>query len=146
MIKICALIFFLSPMIIFYSFTVQIVLIFCLFLPMLAFGISSISVINCVWTQFPKSKNKATSIAVIFFGLGGVLWNYLFTLYVNPNNESASIKDEYSKMSLFSENVSGKVPQCMKAGCVICGLLFVVGAWLVKKNIRYEDSSIISEE
>lgn len=60
--------------------------VFCVFLPISAYAISSISVINCLWTQFPKSRNKATAIAVVSFGLGGIFWNYLFTITVNPDN------------------------------------------------------------
>jgi hypothetical protein len=57
-----------------------------MFLPFVSFAISTIPVINCLWTRFKDMKNKATAIAVISYALGGILWNYLFTLAVNPKN------------------------------------------------------------
>lgn len=85
-IRICAIIFLLSPLVIYYKFTFYTLVIFCFFLPSSAFAISSIPVLNVLWTQFPKAKNMVTAIATISFGLGGVFWNFMFTLYVNPLN------------------------------------------------------------
>lgn len=85
-IRVCAALFLLSPLVIYYKFTFYTLVIFCFFLPACAFAISSIPVINILWTQFPKAKNMVTAIATISFGIGGVIWNYMFTLYVNPQN------------------------------------------------------------
>lgn len=85
-IRVCAMVFLLSPMAIYWRFDVLVLTVFCVLLPICGFGISSVPIINCLWTQFPKNKNFATAIAVVCFGLGGILWNYLFTLAVNPEN------------------------------------------------------------
>lgn len=85
-VRVCGLIFFLSPLAIYYKVSAFVVGFFCVLMPVSAYSVSSIPVINCLWTQFPKDKNKATSAAVISFGVGGAIWNYLFTLYVNPHN------------------------------------------------------------
>lgn len=105
-IRLCSFIFFLSPFVIYFSFTFSMLAFFGMFLPVASFSIASIPVMNSLWTQFPDNKNKATAIAVICFGLGGAFWNYLFTLNVNPQNQTASIYDEKLSLSFFSKNVS----------------------------------------
>lgn len=90
-IRICAAIFFISPLVIHIKFTILTLVIFVLFIPVSAFAISSIPVINCLWTQFPTVMNLSTSIAVTCFGLGGVLWNILFMFINNPYNKQAQI-------------------------------------------------------
>jgi hypothetical protein len=67
-------------------FNLYTLLIFGMLLPTTAFSISTIPVINCLWTRFKYMKNKATAIAVVCFTIGGMFWNYMFTLSVNPNN------------------------------------------------------------
>lgn len=76
----------LAPQLINFSFTLITFSIFCVFIPACTFAISSIPVINCLWTQFSEVKHKATAIAVFSFGLGAIIWNYFFTMKVNPNN------------------------------------------------------------
>jgi MFS family permease len=51
---ICSLIFVLSPMVIIFKFNFTTMVLCCLFLPASGFSISTIPVINCLWTQFPK--------------------------------------------------------------------------------------------
>lgn len=136
-IKICGIIFFLSPMAVHIQFNLKILNIFCIFLPISAYAISTIPLINCLWTQFPKAKNKATAIAVVCFGLGGIMWNYLFTLTVNPYNQSANIVDQKTGMSFFSTSVSDKIIFSIKFGYSLCGSMFVIGTFLVKKNMGY---------
>lgn len=58
------------------------------------FALGSVPILNCMWTQFPKSKNKVTAILVIMFGVGGILWNLIFMHMINPTNQSATIKEE----------------------------------------------------
>lgn len=67
--------------------------IFCMIIPCAAFGIGAVSLFYCIWSQFPDSKNKATSLVIVFYGLGSVLWNYTFTMIVNPNNEMTTVYD-----------------------------------------------------
>ena len=85
-VRVSVIVFTLSSMVIYIKFTIMTMVIFSVFLPASAFAISSIPIINALWTQFPKNKNMVTALAAIFFGLGGVCWNFMFTLYVNPHN------------------------------------------------------------
>lgn len=52
-IKVCGYIFFLSPFVMYFWFNMFTLSFFCMFLPISSFAISSIPVINCLWTQFP---------------------------------------------------------------------------------------------
>ena len=51
------------------------------------FAISSIPILNCMWTQFPEAKNKITAVLVVAFGVGSILWNLLFMHMINPLNK-----------------------------------------------------------
>jgi len=41
---------------------------------------------------------------------------------------------------MFSQNVASRIIKCLNIGFFICGLLFVIGTHLVKKNTNYRDS------
>ena len=99
--------------------------------PTTAFTISMVPIFYCLWTQFPLDKNKVTSLAVVCFGLGGIIWNYLFMILVNPNNEKATIVDEKTHMIFFGEGVTQNVLSAMRIGYFISGVLFVIGSFLV---------------
>lgn len=116
-------------------------------MPICSFAISSVPIINCLWTQYPKSKNKAMAVAVICFGVGGVIWNYFFTKLVNPQNETTTVIDPVTGMSFFSLTVANKSVEALRIIFLLCGLLFVFGAFLVKKDENYKDrdSSSVTE-
>jgi hypothetical protein len=60
---------------------------FCfLLIPITSFAISSIPILNCLWSQFPKDLNKVSGFAVLFFAVGMILWNLIFMSISNPNN------------------------------------------------------------
>jgi hypothetical protein len=50
------------------------------------FALGSVPILNCMWVQFPKSKNKITATLVVAFGIGTTVWNILFMHMINPNN------------------------------------------------------------
>lgn len=85
-IRTCALVYFLSPLVLYFKFNYFTIMLFGMLLPISAFAISTIPVINCLWTQFHDCKNKVTSVAVVCFAVGGAFWSYMFTKYVNPMN------------------------------------------------------------
>lgn len=90
-IRICSVIFALSPLMINIVIN-KFVVAFCyLFIPITCFGISSIPVLNCIWSQFPKDLNKISGAAILFFSLGSIIWNIVFTAIINPNNDPAVI-------------------------------------------------------
>ena len=130
-IRVCSTIFFLSPLLINLKFTIVNLVLFCMIIPTTAFAISMVPIFYCLWTQFPESKNKATSLAVVCFGLGGIIWNYLFMILVNPNNEKATVLDETAKMVFFGESVTKNVLSALRIGYFISGAIFVIGSFLV---------------
>ena len=83
--------------------------IFGMVIPATVFAIGTVPSFYSLWTQFPDSKNKVTGIAVMFFSLAGILWNYLFMMIVNPHNEKATINDEENGLRFFDEKVTKNV-------------------------------------
>jgi len=85
-IRVCGLIFALVPYIINIKINLF-VLGFCfLLVPISCLSISSVAVLNCLWSQFSKHLNKVSGIAVLSFSLGSIVFNLLFVTFTNPNN------------------------------------------------------------
>jgi len=90
-IRISALVFATTPYMINYHLNLF-TLGFCfLLVPVSAFAISSIPILNCLWSQFPKDLNKVSGSAVLFFAVGMVIWNLIFLAFTNPSNATAII-------------------------------------------------------
>jgi len=87
----CAVIFSLSPLIINIKLNLFTLAFFFLLVPMSCFALSSIPILNCLWSQFPKDLNKVSGSAVLFFSLGMITWNIIFFQIVNPENKPAVI-------------------------------------------------------
>jgi hypothetical protein len=83
-VRICGLIFSLSPYIINYKMNLFTLGLCYLLIPISCFAISSVPVLNCLWSQFPKDLNKISGAAVLFFAIGTILWNLLFLFFTNP--------------------------------------------------------------
>jgi hypothetical protein len=90
-IRTCGLIFSLSPFLINIWLNVFTMGLFFLFIPITCFAISSIPILNCLWSQFPNDLNKVSGAAVLFFSSGMIVWNLVFTNIVNPHNMEAEI-------------------------------------------------------
>ena len=85
-IRIACVLFLISPLVNLIGFNIYLFTIFSILVPGSMYSLISVPVLNCIWTQFPASKNRATSILVIAFGIGGIVWNFLFMHMINPNN------------------------------------------------------------
>jgi len=90
-VRIAALLFILSPMVLNYVFNKITFTIFWIVLPLVAFCLGAIPVLNCLWTQFPRDLSKVSGLAVLFFSLGMIFWNLVFLFIANPNNIKAEI-------------------------------------------------------
>lgn len=96
------------------------------------FAISSIPILNCMWAHFPNSKNKITSVLVVAFGIGGIVWNLLFMHMINPTNQDASI--ENGDIHLFPPEVTKNVRKTAIIGFAITGSLAFLGSMLLVKR------------
>lgn len=85
-IRVCSIIFTISPLILNIVMNKFVVALFYLYIPVTCFAISSIPVLNCIWSQFHKDLNKISGAAILFFSLGTIIWNIIFTAIINPNN------------------------------------------------------------
>lgn len=85
-IRTCALVFAFSPFLINLGLNEVTLGLFYLFIPITCFAISSIPILNCLWSQFPNDLNKVSGSAVLFFALGMIIWNLTFLGLVNPRN------------------------------------------------------------
>lgn len=88
-IRICAVIFLISPTIINIHFSIVTFAIFWLVIPLSCFCLAAIPVLNCLWTHFKKDLSKVSGVAVMGFSVGMIFWSLLFLYIVNPNNIGA---------------------------------------------------------
>jgi hypothetical protein len=90
-IRCCAIMFWISPFVLNIELNQFTLAFFFLLIPMSCFALSSIPILNCLWSQFPKDLNKVSGSAILFFSLGMITWNIIFFEIVNPENEPAVI-------------------------------------------------------
>lgn len=62
-------------------------------IPASMLGMSIVPILNCIWTQYPESKNKMTALLVFAYGAGTMIWNIILLHQINPLNREATIKD-----------------------------------------------------
>lgn len=88
-IKLCAIIFFFSQLIMYIKFSLILFTIFTLLIPVSCITISLIPTLNLLWSHFLNKKSICTAVNLVFLGLGTILWNIVFVALVNPDNEEA---------------------------------------------------------
>jgi MFS family permease len=90
-IQVCGVIFALSPYLINFRLNTVTLIVFYLTIPVSCISIASVPVLNCLWAQFPNHLNKVSGLAVLFFALGSIAFNLIFTFLINPDNQEAAI-------------------------------------------------------
>ena len=90
-IRICSLVCTISPFMINFRLTLSTLSLFILLIPVCCFTISSVPILNCLWSHYPNHLNKVSGAAVFFFAIGNIIYNIIFTLIINPHNEKAQI-------------------------------------------------------
>jgi len=85
-IRICAVVYTFAPLLLNFKFNLFTLGMFWLLIPVSCFALSSIPILNCLWSQFPKDLNKVSGLAVLFFAVGMIVWNLIFMAICNPNN------------------------------------------------------------
>lgn len=129
-IQLCAFVFFVSQLFIYVKFTLPIFTIFSLLIPVSCITVCLIPTLNLLWSHYLDRKSICTAINLVFLGLGTIMWNLFFIALVNPKNEEAEI--DSNSNSYFSINVASKIEGATKQIMLICSLLFLIGAHLVK--------------
>jgi hypothetical protein len=88
-VRLSALFFLISPMMINFKFDITIFAFFWLVMPLCCFCLGAIPVLNCLWTHFKKDLSKISGVAVMAFSVGMIFWNLVFLFIVNPDNLGA---------------------------------------------------------
>jgi hypothetical protein len=82
--RICAGVFLLAPQIPTFMFDLYSFIGLCLVVPVCCFGVSTISIVKCVWEFYPHSRNIVTAVLAIAYGVGVFGWNFVFMHVLNP--------------------------------------------------------------
>lgn len=83
----------------------------------------------CAWEYFPEKKGQMTGIIIGAYGFGSFFFSLLSTKLVNPNKETASIKD--GEMTYFTPEVSDRVPYMIRTLVCIWVVLVVIAISLI---------------
>ena len=113
-----------------------------MFIPIVCMSVSSVPVLNCLWSQFPQHLNKVSGIAVGCFALGTVTFNLIFAFIANPDNTKAEITKD--GQALFPEEVVNGIFKAVTATFGLAGTFFVVGSFLVSKR-EGEQGNVLHE-
>jgi MFS transporter, OFA family, oxalate/formate antiporter len=81
-------------------------------------GINYLIPFVCVWKYFPENKGLVTGIISGAYGMGNLIFSYLSTSLVNPNDAMATIYIT-DDLRYFEEDVAEKVPQMLRKLCSI---------------------------
>lgn len=84
MIKICALTYILSYLVIYIQFTIITCTIFLLIIPITVNSMSFVPMYNCLWSYYTNRKSLVTGYVLVSYGISGVIFNVLFLHLVNP--------------------------------------------------------------
>jgi len=133
-IRICAVLFTLMPLVLNFKFNFVTLAVFFVFFPITCFSLSAIPIINCLWSQFPKDLNKVSGAAILFFSLGMITWNIIFFKVVNPDNLKADIDEE--NQAYFSNEITDRLLTATNVIFVIAGSLYIGGSFLIQKKIE----------
>jgi hypothetical protein len=85
-IRTCGVVFATVPYVINLKMNLFVLGLCYLVIPVSCLSISSIPVLNCLWSHFPGHLNKVSGAAVLFFALGSIVFNLIFVGLTNPNN------------------------------------------------------------
>jgi Na+/melibiose symporter-like transporter len=85
-VRVCSFIFATAPFIINFNMNLVTLGLCYILIPVSCFAISSIPILNCLWSQFPNDLNKISGLAVLFFSVGMIFWNMIFLHFTNPDN------------------------------------------------------------
>jgi hypothetical protein len=131
-VRVCSFIFALTPFIINFSMNLVTLGLCYILIPVSCFAISSIPILNCLWSQFPNDLNKISGLAVLFFALGMIVWNLIFLQFTNPGNESAVIDSQ--NQAFFSEQISQNIFKASNIMFAMSGACFISGSFLISKK------------
>jgi MFS family permease len=90
-VRMCAVVFMVSPMMINYVKGIVGFVVFYMVLPGAAFAISTIPLLNILVTQFPKYRTRVNSLLIIFLGVSTFVTNLIFSILVNPHNKKSEL-------------------------------------------------------
>jgi len=85
-VRVSSFIFAFAPFMINFSMNLITMGLCYILIPVSCFAISSIPILNCLWSQFPNDLNKISGLAVLFFAVGMIVWNLIFLRFTNPGN------------------------------------------------------------
>lgn len=131
-IRICGFAFATLPFLINFKLTTFTLGLFYLLVPITCLSVASVPILNCLWSHFPKHLNKVSGSAVLFFSLGTVVFNLIFTLLVNPNNEKAEIQND--NQAFFDSKISDNVFTAANTIIGICGICYICGSFMISKK------------
>jgi hypothetical protein len=84
MIRLCAIVYFLSYLVIYIKFNMVICTIFLLIIPITVNSMAFVPMYNCLWSYYMNKKNIVTGYVLLSYGISGILFNVMFLHLVNP--------------------------------------------------------------
>ena len=105
-------------------------------------GLSYSVPIRLGWKAIPERSGLVSGLIIGGFGFGSLLFTYMATQIVNPNNLSqiSSINEAGEDISVFPEAVATMVPVLMRWLALSFTILVSIALFLITEPITEEES------
>ena len=113
LIRYCAFVYLFLPLPTFFFFNFEAFIFFKLIAPCASFALSLVPLFHCLYSHFPKNKSLATGAVICSLGLGAIIWNFIFTFAINPENVVPDIETNDPNLNYFPEDIANRLPLTM---------------------------------
>jgi len=94
--------------------------------------------IICGWEWFPNHKGLISGLCVGGFGFGALVFGFISTAIVNPDNKMPSKPDGCDKCDpLFPVEVSENVPKMLKFCLIFWVILSIIAILTISRNPKF---------
>lgn len=83
--------------------------------------------LNICWQYFPEQKGLVSGFILCGFGIGSLMFNFLTTILVNPDNSTVN-----PKTGLYDQEVAKNVPKMLQILCICWISLAASGIGMLK--------------
>lgn len=105
-------------------------------------GINYLVPFVCGWKYFPNNKGLVSGIISGAYGMSNVVYSFLSTKLVNPENKKATIIIN-ADLKYFEEDVASRVPEMIRFLCIIWFFQIILAILLIsqpKDEIEKDDN------
>lgn len=93
-----------------------------------------------VWNQIPENKARLSGFALIGYSLGPMIFGFIFTMIVNPDDYQAENveSDGNEDQKMFGHDVTNRVPKAIRLLCLCLLTSYIIGITFLKRKWKVD--------